>query len=123
MLDLLFAGQTVLAQAKAGVPGPMEQIGTMIIPLGIIFFIFYLLIWRPQGKQRDAHQAALNALKVDDEVVTAGGILGKIRSIDEQVITLEISKGTKMRILRRNILGLEGSIVGSDEAEDDKKEK
>ena len=92
----------------------------MVVPLGIIFFIFYVLIWRPQSKQRSEHEAVLSALKVDDEVVTNGGILGRIKSIDDTVVTLEISKGTKMQVLRRNILGKQAGVVGG--AKDDKKE-
>ena len=119
MLHLLTAGNQILAQAAA--PGPMEQLISMVVPLGIIFFIFYVLIWRPQSKQRSEHEAVLSALKVDDEVVTNGGILGRIKSIDDSIVTLEISKGTKMQVLRRNILGKQAGVVGGAK-EDDKKE-
>lgn len=91
----------------------MEQLVSMLVPLGIIFFIFYLLIWRPQAKQRNDHDQFLKALSVDDEVVTNGGILGRIRQIGDDVVTIEISKGTKMQVLKRNILGKQDAVMGT----------
>ncbi len=123
----------ILILGQAAAPGPIEQLTSMLVPLGIIFFIFYLLIWRPQSKERQKLQEFLDRLSVGDEVVTVGGILGKVTSIDTDVITLEIWKGTKLKVLRRSIQGSkenalnkgdtskkdEDSKKGDDSSEDD----
>lgn len=98
----------------------MEQLVSMLVPLGIIFFIFYLLIWRPQSKERQKLQSFLDRLSVGDEVVTTGGLLGKVKAIDTDVITLEVSKGTKIKVLRRSIQGAQSKVVDNDTSDDEK---
>lgn len=117
------AVNAILIIGQAAAPGAMEQLTSMLVPLAIIFFIFYLLIWRPQSKERQKLQEFLDRLSVGDEVVTVGGILGKVTSIDTDVVTLEISKGTKLRVLRRSIQGSkEKALSKGDTSEDDKSE-
>jgi preprotein translocase subunit YajC len=72
---------------------------------GMVFLIWWLLVLRPQNKKRNAHQEFLNALKAGDEVITAGGIFGKVQSVDERSVVLEVSKGSKMKVLRDQIRG------------------
>ena len=98
MLDL-----TLQIVAQAAKPSSGEMLMQMLVPFGLIFLVFYFLMMRPQAKQREKQAAFLNALKVGDEIVTAGGILGKITAIDETVVTIEISKGTKMKVLRSRV--------------------
>lgn len=68
------------------------------IPLIFMFAIFYFLLIRPQQKKAKEHRALLEALKKGDQVVTAGGIHGKITSVDENLITLEIATGVNIKI-------------------------
>lgn len=76
---------------------------SMLIMFGVIFLIFWLILIRPQKKEMERHQKLLSGLKAGDQVVTAGGIFGTIKSVDGPVIQLEISGGTKIKIDREKI--------------------
>lgn len=93
----------VLAQA----PGGGDLLG-MLVPLILVMGVFYLLIWRPQTKAVEKHASLVGSLKVGDEVVTDAGLYGKIASVDTEIITLEVSKGVKIKVRRKNIEGLQG---------------
>jgi preprotein translocase subunit YajC len=71
---------------------------TSFIPLIFMFAIFYLLLIRPQQKKAKEHKALLETLKKGDQVITAGGIHGKIAAVDENVVTLEIATGVNIKI-------------------------
>jgi len=68
------------------------------IPLILMFAIFYLLLIRPQQKKAKEHKALLESLQKGDQIVTAGGIHGKISAIDEGVVIVEIATGVNIRI-------------------------
>lgn len=74
-----------------------------IIMFGVIFLIFWVILIRPQRKEMERHQSFLEALKVGDEVVTAGGLFGKVTAVDGPVIQLEIARGTKIKVERQRI--------------------
>jgi preprotein translocase subunit YajC len=76
-----------------------------MLPLLLMFLVIYFLLIRPAGKQRREHAELLNALKKDDEVVTSGGIYGKIVGLEDRIITLEIADKVKIKILRDRIAG------------------
>jgi preprotein translocase subunit YajC len=69
-----------------------------IVPLIFMFAIFYFLLIRPQQKKAKEHRAMLEALKVGDSIKTAAGIHGKVSAIEDQVITLEIATGVKIKV-------------------------
>lgn len=77
-----------------------------LLPLIIMFVIFYFLLIRPQVKKQKEHQALLNALKKGDEVVTSGGIYGKITALDESTVHLQIAENVRVKIDRSAIQGL-----------------
>lgn len=80
------------------------------LPFVLIFVLFYFLILRPQQKQSKKRKEMLSTLKRGDDVITSGGIYGKILNISEdEVITLEVSKGVSIRISRSGITGLQPS--------------
>jgi len=74
-----------------------------IIMLVIMFAIFYLLLIRPQQKRAKQHRQLLDALKAGDQVVTAGGIHGRIVTVQENVVTIEIDKGVKLKLNRASV--------------------
>lgn len=76
------------------------------IPMIIIFVIFYFLLIRPQQKKAKQHQEMLNALKKGDKVLTSGGIYGRIVSIDDTSVKLEIAEKVQIKVSRGNISGL-----------------
>ena len=105
---LIQAAQLWLAQAEGEAPKApsfFENFGG-VLPLVLMFGVIYLLLIRPANKQRRQHAELLNRLKKDDEVMTNGGIYGRILSIDDKVATLEIADKVKIRIMRDRIAGL-----------------
>lgn len=99
-------------------PGIAAQISGMIVPLGLILLVFYFIMWRPQAKKQQEHQSFLNALKTGDEVVTVGGILGTVKSVQDKVVSIEVSKGTKIKVLKSQIRGSADKLVAGDSSED-----
>lgn len=73
------------------------------IPLILIFAIMYFLMIRPQQKRVKQHRAMVEALKKGDQVVTQGGIIGKVASVREDEIEVEIATGVKVRVVRSTI--------------------
>ena len=76
------------------------------LPLIVIFVVFYFILIRPQTKKQKEHQEMINALEVGNEVVTAGGILGKIQEMNENYANLEISENVTIKIQRQTISSL-----------------
>lgn len=108
---------SILAQA-GGQPSVGDSLLATLFPFIMIFFVFYFLMWRPQAKRQQEHQSFLNALKSGDEVVSKGGIIGTVRNIDGNVVTIEVSKGTKIKLLKSQIAGSREKIVGKGEDDD-----
>ncbi|MDG3041974.1 preprotein translocase subunit YajC [Roseicyclus marinus] len=74
------------------------------VPLILIFVIMWFLLIRPQQKKVKEHQAMIAALRRGDEVVTAGGLIGKITKVkDDAEVEVELSTGVKVRVLRPTI--------------------
>ena len=76
------------------------------LPFIIIFVLFYFMLIRPQMKQAKAHKLMIDSLKKDDEIVTNGGLLGKIVKIKDQYVTLEITTGTQIYVQKQSIQNL-----------------
>jgi preprotein translocase subunit YajC len=88
------------AETAAKQPSMLES----LFPILFIFLVFYFLIIRPQSKQRKLHAEMIQNLKVGDEVITAGGILGKIKGLTDKFVTLEVDDGVSLKILRSQVL-------------------
>ena len=71
-----------------------------MFPLLLIFVIFYMLIIRPQQQRVKEHQAAISAIKKGDEVVTAGGIRGRVTKVSDDEAEVEIAQGVRVRIVK-----------------------
>ena len=89
------------AWAQSGESGGDMLLG--FLPLIIIFVVFYFLLIRPQSKKTKEHKEMISSLVVGNEVITAGGILGKIIEINEQYVHLEISKGVTVKVQRHTV--------------------
>ena len=74
-----------------------------IVMLVAMFAIFYFLLIRPQQKRAKQHKELITNLKAGDQIVTAGGIHGKISSVEDTSITLEIATGVKIKMSRSSI--------------------
>ncbi len=74
------------------------------LPLILIFLIMYFLLIRPQQKKVKEHQAMVTALRRGDQVVTQGGLIGKVTKVkDEGEIEVELADGVKVRVVRNTI--------------------
>jgi preprotein translocase subunit YajC len=94
------------AQADKGAGAGQQVIFTTVIPLVFLFGIFYFLLIRPQAKKASDMQKMLAALKRNDEVVTTGGLLGKVIELGDKVVTLEIAPNVRVRVERAQIAAL-----------------
>jgi preprotein translocase subunit YajC len=91
------------AQAAAA-PSAGGALGSMLIPMVMVFGIMYFLIIRPQQKQVKAHKAMIEALRRGDQVVTQGGIVAKVTKVMEDgMVEVEIADGVKVKVLRHTI--------------------
>ncbi|MDX9741806.1 MAG: preprotein translocase subunit YajC [Gammaproteobacteria bacterium] len=78
-----------------------------LLPLILIFVIFYFLLLRPQIKRAKEHKKMVEALARGDEVITTGGLLGRITRLDENFVSLELAEGVVVRVQRSAV----GSMV------------
>ena len=85
--------------AGAAQPNPLMQ----MLPLVLIFVVFYFLLIRPQTKRAKEHRAMVAALAVGDEVATGGGLLGKVTEVSDQFLTVEIADGVAVKIQRHTV--------------------
>ncbi|MFV0293187.1 MAG: preprotein translocase subunit YajC [Paracoccus sp. (in: a-proteobacteria)] len=83
----------------AGGAGAIAQ----FIPLILIFVIMYFLILRPQQKRVREHREMVSALKRGDQIVTQGGLIGKVTDVKDEEVTVEIAQGVKVRVVRGTI--------------------
>ena len=113
MADLAYA-----QSGSGGGPGPLVQ----FLPLALVFVVFYFLLIRPQQQKAKAHREMIDNLKRNDEVVTAGGLYGRVVELSEKVVTLEIAQNVRVRVDRPRIeevvtAGKPGKGSGSDKSE------
>ena len=85
----------------------------MLMPFGFVIVIFYFLIIRPQGKKLKEHDKFVAELKRGDAIVTNSGILGTIDGITDQVVKLELEGGVKVKMLKKQIAGLQSTILAT----------
>jgi preprotein translocase subunit YajC len=98
-MDWLISTAAAQAVEAPGQPSALVQ----FLPLVLLFVVFYFLLIRPQSKRAKEHRAMVSALEAGSEVVTNGGILGKVTDIGEQYVTVEIADGVKVKIQRHTI--------------------
>jgi preprotein translocase subunit YajC len=93
------------AWAQAAPQAQTDQL-VSFLPLIFIFVVFYFLLIRPQSKKAKEHKQMVDALAKGDEVVTNGGLLGRITSVGENFVELELGEGLKVRVQRQAIANL-----------------
>jgi preprotein translocase subunit YajC len=102
------------AWAQAAPGSTASTLGT-ILPLVLIFVVFYFLLIRPQTKRAKEHREMVGKLAAGDEVVTNGGILGRITEVGEHFVTLEVAKNTSISVQRFQVAQLmpKGTFKGA----------
>ena len=98
--------QPILMMMQAAPSGGANGTAGLIMgiaPWLLIFVIFYLLMIRPQQQRVKQHQATIAAVKKGDEVVTGGGIRGRVTKVSDDEVEIEIAQGVKVRHLKSTI--------------------
>ena len=89
------------AQTSPGFGGAGQMLN--FLPLVLVFAVFYFLLIRPQQKKAKEHQQMLGRLKRNDEVMTSGGIYGRVMALTDEVVTLEVAPNVRLRVHRPQI--------------------
>lgn len=98
-----FLIQDAWAQAASSPTDPLLS----MLPLVAIFAVFYFFLIRPQSKRQKEHKEMVAQLTVGDEVVTAGGVLGRVTQVSDQFLQIEIANGVTVKVQRHTI----GAVV------------
>lgn len=99
------AAQEAVTEAVGQAAGQQQQasFGSFIIFWGVILGIFYFILIRPQKKRAKEHRELIGSLGKGDEVVTSGGIIGRITAVHDTFVELQIAKNTVIKVTRYQI--------------------
>ena len=86
-----------MADAGAATAQSADPLMSLILPIGLVVLFYFFLI-RPQSKRQKEHKQMVNDLQKGEEVLTSGGILGKVTNINDNFITMEIAKDVSLKI-------------------------
>jgi preprotein translocase subunit YajC len=99
---------TAFAQDAAPAAAP-SLVNALFLPVMLIV-VFYFLLIRPQQKKQKEHKAMVDTLAVGTEIVTGGGVLGKVTEVGEQFVTVEVAPGVNIKVQRHSI----GAVLPKD---------
>jgi len=92
------------AQTAPAASGGAESSLMSLLPLVLMFVVLYFIMIRPQMKRQKEHKALIEALAKGDEVVTAGGMLGKVSKLGDSYVHVEVSNGVEVQIQRTAVV-------------------
>jgi preprotein translocase subunit YajC len=95
------------AYAQAAPAAQQPDLFSAMLPFVIIIVLFYFLLIRPQQKRAKEHKKMVEALAKGDEVLTSGGVLGKVTEVGEQYIDVEVAEGVVVKVQRQSV----GSVL------------
>jgi preprotein translocase subunit YajC len=103
---------TAMAQAAGGTA--QNPLTSMVLPMMAIFAVFYFFLIRPQNKRAKDHRDMVSKLATGDEVVTNGGLLGRVTEVGDTFISLEVAKGVEVKVQRVQVSQLmpKGTVKG-----------
>lgn len=95
----------LFADAFAATPAAAEgpSLWIQILPLILIFVVFYFLLIRPQQKRMKAHRDMVSAIQKGDTIVTYGGLIGKVRSVADDELRVDIADNVSVRVVRTSV--------------------
>ncbi len=94
---------TMVQAAPAGQPSAVAAIVQFLMPMVFVIGIFWILVWRPQQRKAREHQATIMAVKKGDDVITAGGIRGRVTKVTDEDAEVEIAQGVKVRVIKSTL--------------------
>src|SRR5512140_1710005 len=89
-----------LAQPAPAAAQQQPSIWGAVLPFVVLFVVFYFLLIRPQQKRAKEHKSMVDALGKGDEVITSGGMVGRVTELGENFIEVEIAEGVKVKVQR-----------------------
>jgi preprotein translocase subunit YajC len=95
---------SAFAQAAPAAAGGAESSLLSLLPLVLMFVVLYFIMIRPQMKRQKEHKAMIDALAKGDEVVTAGGVLGKVTRLGETTLHVEVAHGVELQLQRTSVV-------------------
>jgi preprotein translocase subunit YajC len=101
-MSSLFLALTLGAASAAQPSGMAAFLNTLFLPMAL-FLIFYVLVFRPQSKRQKEQRAQIAAIKKGDDIVTGGGIRGRVTKVTDDEAEVEIAQGVKVRIMKSTI--------------------
>ncbi|MEZ5492598.1 MAG: preprotein translocase subunit YajC [Gammaproteobacteria bacterium] len=106
-MDLLFP--TAYAQEPAAPSATFN-----LIFIGGMFLLFYFILWRPQSKRAKEHRDLISSISKGDEVMTSGGILGKVTVVNEDYISVAVAEGVELKVQKSSVAAAlpKGTIAG-----------
>lgn len=109
---ILLAPVAAFAEAPVA-PQPQLGLEGWLMPLGLLA-IFYFLLWRPQSKRQKEHKALIEELAKGDEVVTAGGLVGKVVKVNEEFLLIEVADNVQLPVQKTAVTAAlpKGTIKG-----------
>ena len=94
---------TALAEGP-GAGGPPPGAGTeMLFMIGIFFLIMYFMIIRPQQKRQKEHKSLMDSLSKGDEVITTGGMMGRIKAVNDDVVRIELAENVVIKVQKASV--------------------
>jgi preprotein translocase subunit YajC len=108
----VFISSAFAQTAPAAAAGDMQSSLMSMLPLVLMFVVLYFVMIRPQMKKQKEHKAMVDALTKGDEVVTAGGVLGKVSKLGDSYVGLEVASGVEVQVQRSAVVQVlpKGSI-------------
>jgi preprotein translocase subunit YajC len=97
----LFISDALADSAMAGSQG-QGGLSMMIMP-AIFIAVFYLLLWRPQAKRAKEHNEMVSGLQKGDEIITSGGMLGKVMDVSDKFLKVSLSEGCEVRLQKNSV--------------------
>ncbi|MEX2367030.1 MAG: preprotein translocase subunit YajC [Pseudohongiellaceae bacterium] len=91
------------AQAQTTAPAAAPDPTFQFIILGGFVLIFYFIIWRPQAKRAKEHKALVESISKGDEVLTSGGMLGRITRVDEHYVVIQVADNVELKMQKSSI--------------------
>jgi preprotein translocase subunit YajC len=111
MLFLAAAAGAASDVNPASAPNFMAFFVSNIVPLIMIFAVFYFLLIRPQQKRAKDHAAQIDAVQKNDEVITGGGLMGKVTKVTDEYVEVEIASGVKVKAVKSTLTHVNSRTV------------
>ncbi len=108
------------AMGQGGAGGQGAGGFSSFIPIILMFAIFYFLLIRPQQKKQKDHRTMIGNLKKGDQIITTGGLYGRITGISDTTITLEIAEKVRVKVNRSNVTALNQPALQPQQGKDSK---